>query len=354
MHIFHSFAKRLPGIVEILAVVAVFSTICFAAPAEEGTLLFQNDFERGALVGATRIAVSRSIGGRTHVGLVDIDSGEWFDMTEYLDQTYGKDGDDRWLAISNDLGYYIMETERAGYSGWSGLVWGRFNANGEPSKPKAVDGRPHPEAHGAISRKGTHIAITLRAKETRTDIILLTRNGDSWDRSRDINLSAATGRSDGEPQFSVDGNKVIWTSSINWSGSDSEIVFVENNLHGDGYKELLDSSRLGSGAKMLRPSYEANGKIIFEGEVSGELCYRWDPSIPDVDPKIINSHYSNDNSCRSLPDGRIISYWMGRQGSAGHELRVMLENGVHQAVLLTGTSFWDFPISGGTAEAPRQ
>lgn len=348
---FHQLFQRIPRATEILAVIGIISSLCLSAPAQDASVLFRNDFETYALDGVTRVAVSRVIGGRTHVGLVNLSTGEWFDMTEYLDQNYNDPGDDRWLAVSNDLTYYIMESERSGFNGWSGLVWGTFNANGEPSKPKAVDGTVHPEAHGSISRNGTHIAITIRSEigNGRTDILLLKRNGDVWDRSKDITISAASGRSDEEPQFSVDGSKVIWTSSNNWNAGGDEVVFAENNLNGNAYKELMNASRLGPSAKMLRPSYQADGKIVFEGEVSGEYCYRWDPKTPGSDPVIINSRYSNDNSCTALPDGRIVSYWMERPGSAGHELRVMLPNGQHLTVLQPGVDFWDFPLSGGTA-----
>lgn len=343
MQILPYFTKRLSGMIEILIAIVVFSSICIAAPPSQEPLIFTNDFEPNKPEGTTRVAVSRVIGGQTHVGWVDIDTGVWFDMTGYLNQTYNDSGDDKWLAISNDLSYYILETERAGYNGWSGLTWGTLNSNGEPSQPKAVEGDPHPEGHGSISKDGAHIAVTLR-NGNNDDIFLLTRKGAGWDRAQDINLSvASTGRNE-EPQFSVNGSKIIWTNYAN-----GEMSFDENNLTGNGYTRLLGSDRLGSSAKMLRPSYEANGKIVFEGELDGELCYRWDPTAPGSDPAIIDHNYSNDNSCGALPDGRIVSYWMGRQGSGGHELRVMLANGTHQSVLQKGIDFWDLPVSGGTA-----
>jgi type II secretory pathway pseudopilin PulG len=348
---FQQLFKRVPGSTEMLAVIGIISFLCLPAPAQDASVLFHNDFETYALNGVTRVAVSREISGRTHVGLVDLGSGSWFDLTQYLDENYNDPGNDMWLAVSNDLTHYIMETERAGFGGWSGLVWGTLNANGEPSKPVAVDGTVHPEGHGTISRNGTHIAVTVRSEigNGRNDILLLERNGNIWDRSRDLNISSASGRSDSEPQFSVDGTKIIWTSYDNWDAGGDNIVFAENNLSGSAYRELLSATRLGAGAKMLRPSYEASGKIVFEGEDSGEYCYRWDPATPGSDPVIIDSSYRNDNSCRALPDGRIVSYWMERPGSAGHELRIMSADGQHQGVLQPGVDFWDYPLSGGTA-----
>ena len=304
-------------------------------------LLFKNGFEKIV----TRVALSQEIAGVTHVGWLDIDTNQWFDMTDYFDTTYGATGIDDWVSISSDLNYYLLETERPMvFQGWDGLTWGAFDENGIPSEPMVVDGAPHPEGFCTISAGGTHIAMILRDESDRSDIWIVNRIGDVWQRDDEVNISSSSAGNNGGPQFSPTNNKVIWTSYTK-DGMD----FDENSLDGSNFNQLLSHTRLGPSAKMIRPAYENSGTIVFEGELDGEQCYRWDPAIPEVDPVIIASAYSNDNSCTALVDGRIASFWLERpDGPSVHELRVMKADGTHQAVLQMEIDFWDFLITGGS------
>ncbi len=297
-----------------------------------------------------KIALARSIGGQNHVGLLNIDTNEWFDVSSYLDSEYGAmGGGDRWLSVSSDLQYYLLETERpAVYNGWSGLTWGTLDANGIPSEPVVVDGHPHPEGVSVISPGGRHIAMILRddGPNFRNDIRVVARIGGVWQRGTEVTISGSSaGNNNGSPHFSLDGAKVIWNSS-----QDGATGFDENSLDGTQFRHLLDHTRLGASSQaIITPSYEPNGSIIFEGEIFGEECYRWDPDNPTVDPVVIDPTYSNDNSCFALPDGRIASFWLQRPGNVlgGHEPRIMLSDGTHQVVLQQDIDFWDFLITGG-------
>jgi len=304
-----------------------------------------NIFRSGFEVGGTRVALSRVINGETHVGWVDIDTNQWFDITQYLDNTYGNTGDDAWITFSSDLRYYLLETERpAVYQGWDGLTWGTLDASGIPSEPIVVDGAPHPEGFCTIAAGGEQIAMVLNDDFDRNDIWITSRIENVWQRDDEINISAASAGDNGGPRFSPTSNKVIWTSYTS-SGMD----FDENTLDGGQYNHLLSHTRLGNGAQIIRPAYENTGTIVFEGELGGEQCYRWDPANPTIDPIVISPAHSNDNSCAALPNGRIASFWLERPGGPSvHELRIMQADGTHESVLQLGTDFWDFLITGGT------
>lgn len=319
-----------------ILVLILYSQLSFAG----GDLIFRSGFE----FGATRVALSKQVGGITHVGWLDIDTDTWFDVTNHLDNTYGFDGEDAWFSISSDARFYLLETERPTvYQGWHGLTWGTLDANGIPSEPIVVDGAPHPEGFSTIAAGGMTMTIVLRDDFDRSDVWLVNRSNNEWLRNDEINLSQNSAGNNGGAVFSKDNNKVMWTSYTN-SGMD----FDENTVDGSNYNHLLAHTILGSSAAIIRPSYENGGTIIFEGELNGEQCYRYNPATPLIAPVVINSSYSNDNSCAALPDGRIASFWLERPGGPSvHELRIMTANGVHESVLQLDTDFWDFLITGG-------
>ena len=321
--------------------ILVLLLICQLATAG-GDLIYRSSFEQGA----TRVALQKLVGGVTHVGWVDIDLNTWFDVTNYLDSNFGASGEDAWFTISSDARFYLLETERPNeFQGWHGLTWGTLDANGIPNEPTVVDGAPHPEGFSSIAAGGMMMTMILQDNNNRSDVWLLTRSGNSWVRVNDINLSVnSNGNNNGGAVFSKDNSKVMWTSYTN-SGMD----FDENSIDGTNYNHLLSHTFLGNSAQIIRPSYENGGTIVFEGELNGEQCYRYDPATPNIAPYVIDGNYSNDNSCAALPDGRIASFWLERpNGPSVHELRIMGADGVHESVLQLNIDFWDFLITGGT------
>ena len=324
-----------------LILLIAFFTIGLAKAGDD--LIFASQFENQ--IGITRVALSKNVAGTTHVGWLNIDTDTWFDVTNYLDNTYGATGEDEWFTISSDARFYLLETERPTvYQGWHGLTWGTLDANGIPCEPVVVDGAPHPEGFCTIASGGMMIAMVLRDNTNRNDIWVTTRTGNQWSRNDEINLSVNSSGNNGGPVFSQDLTKVIWTSYNN-PGMD----FDENSVLGNNFQSILSHTRLGASAQIIRPSYESGNTIIFEGELNGEQCYRYDPTTPGIDPVVIDGNFNNDNSCASLPDGRIASFWLERPGGPSvHELRVMSKNGVHESVLQLNIDFWDFLITAGT------
>jgi hypothetical protein len=323
---------------KFIFVLLFFCQLSFA----ECDLIYQSGFEKVT----TRVALSKLVGGVTHVGWLDIDSDTWFDVTNYLDANFAATGIDAWFTISSDARFYLLETERpVEYQGWHGLTWGTLDANGIPSEPIVVDGAPHPEGFSSIASCGMVMTMILQDNAGRRDVWLVTRSGNQWLRNDEINLSMnSAGSSNGGAVFAKDNNKVMWTS---YTGSGMD--FDENNLTGNNFTHILSHTRLGNTAQIIRPSYEKEGTIIFEGELNGEQCYRYNPFTPNVEPYVIDNNYSNDNSCSALPDGRIASFWLERPGGPSvHEMRIMSVSGIHESVLQLNTDFWDFLITGGT------
>ena len=106
-------------------------------------------------------------------------------------------------------------------------------------------------------------------------------------------------------------------------------------------------------------SYSPDGAIVFEGTWNGgaEQVWRAEPGkVPslvnvDVDPEdATRPRFSDDNSPCVLPDGRIVSLWLGRKEdgkakrNSGHELKIMNADGSGGEMLLTGVDVVDIGI----------
>jgi hypothetical protein len=107
-------------------------------------------------------------------------------------------------------------------------------------------------------------------------------------------------------------------------------------------------------------AYAPDGSIVFEGTWNGGAEQVWRVA-PGGDPELVNADknqehdfvYTDDNSPCVLPDGRVVSLWLGRTGSdssgkpSGHELKVMGANGENAGMLVTGVDVVDIGIGCG-------
>ena len=137
---------------------------------------------------------------------------------------------------------------------------------------------------------------------------------------------------------------------------DEKFVASEEVFHGRLLKVRRDQVVLPNGVATTRelirhPGAVAivpvlpDGSIVFEGDWNGEQIYRYTGS---GDPSVINPAYGNDNSPTVLPDGRVVSLWLGREGGPGyHELKIMNADGGGDRMLLINVDISDTGIGSG-------
>ena len=71
-----------------------------------------------------------------------------------------------------------------------------------------------------------------------------------------------------------------------------------------------------------QPDYGPDGDIIFEADWNGENI--WSLPVGAKEPILISHSLNNDNSPCVLPDGRIVSLWLGNpDGDGSHQLKIM-------------------------------
>ena len=85
---------------------------------------------------------------------------------------------------------------------------------------------------------------------------------------------------------------------------------------------------------------------MFEADWSGERIWRL--PVGDTEPVLVGD-FGNDNSPCVLPDGRIVSLWLDRQGNVKslHEIKVMSSDGDTFMILSIKEDVFDIGIGCG-------
>ncbi len=114
-------------------------------------------------------------------------------------------------------------------------------------------------------------------------------------------------------------------------------------MDGSGFRLVLSPSPpppgLPQGGAVHHAVYAPDGSIVFEGEWGGEAIWRLPAGA--TTPVRITGRFNNDNTPCVLPDGWIVSVWLGRPGNASGvpEIKVMAPDGSNDRILLSGAEF---------------
>ena len=215
----------------------------------------------------------------------------------------------------------------------------------------------HPEATSAIGARGEVVVFPAQGTHP-TDLFAVTRTGSAW--SAPVNLTAASHSPyNKQPTLSADGKHVLFDCGAD-PGAGLGTAICEVGVDGkDLHVAIAPDATGGHRGANHHAGYAPDGAIIFEGTWNGgaEQIWRAAPGkVPtlmnvDVDPEDESRpRFSDDNSPCVLPDGRIVSLWLGRKESgkgtknSGHELKVMNPDGSDGGMLLQGVDVVDIGI----------
>lgn len=252
-------------------------------------------------------------------------------------------GSDDWVNISPDGIWLLLETERWSCGGCLAVVKTDLS-KGEPIESPTL-GVLYSSGYGAISSGGNRIVYP---ESTAQGIGLFTtvKSGSTWEDPILI-----TGDSDydynSHPAFSSDGSTVVFDCG-DLPYADEGTAICEIGVNGNGFKVLIkpEDGPGGSATNALHsPDYAPNGSVVFESDW-GNNERTWRLPSAGGSPSAISDQFSNDNTPCVLPNGNIASLWLGRPGSAGHELKVMTPSGDH-FMLIQGIDISDFGIGCG-------
>ncbi len=264
-----------------------------------------------------------------------VEGAEPEDITQQLD-ALGTIGEDDWLNISPDGSWLLMSTERFSpeCAGWSCLAVGPaadlalletlFYQEGDQLIP--IRGE-----FGAIASDGNTVIFPANDGPHDFDLWITQRVGDYW--TPPVVLTAeATYPYHTYPAIAEDGSKIVFDcSKVPYSQETTGIC--EMNTDGTGYHIVLTPfdvpAGAGVGTALHHPDYmpaQADADccgIVFEADWDNtERIWYLAPSAEE--PVLLTDQFGNDNSPCVLPDGRIVSLWLNREGGAGyHEIKVM-------------------------------
>jgi hypothetical protein len=93
-----------------------------------------------------------------------------------------------------------------------------------------------------------------------------------------------------------------------------------------------------------KANYSPSGNLVFEGEWPKGTEVIWEYPPDGGLPAAVNPQYTDDNTPCVLPDGRIVSLWLGRPGATppgAHEIKVMNADGTGGAMLVVDENTLD-------------
>ena len=272
------------------------------------------------------------------------------DLSKALTQlSDGEAGQDDIISVSSDAGWLVMTTSRFGCSstGCIAIVKSDLSLPGVLVKPLGNEitsaGRPVIAAGGAL-------VVFEMAGPHEMDLFATTLKNGAW--TKPLLLTAmSTHPFNHDPALSPDGSKVAFDCGGDPYGDTAGTEPCEAMTDGSGVEVLFPLSSL-PGATALgytqRPTYMADGSVVFEGNPAGEneQVYRF---VRGGTPALVGNGFTDDNSPCALRDGRILSFWLGRPANTDslHELKVMNADGSHDSMLITLENLADIGISCG-------
>jgi hypothetical protein len=269
------------------------------------------------------------------------------DVTSSLDAFSG--GSDDQMNVSKDGAWLVSIGSRFGCSAGSCLA--RFRADLTEGEPVTIsgsaittgDGRPAVASDGNVivyPARGPHALDLYAIKRAPGGLwgtpVLLT-GASSFDFHHDVAIA-------------WDGSRVVCDCGADEYGAPPTSI-CEVNTDGSGFHQVLgpaDGPDQSTGHALHHADYTPEGDIVFEADWPSEQV--WKISRGSAAPvKISPANEGDDNSPCALPDGRIVSLWLGRPGntSGGHEIKAMNADGSGTVMLLTDVDVVDIGMGCG-------
>lgn len=251
-------------------------------------------------------------------------------------------GSDLWLNVSPDGRWLVLETDRFDPRcvGWECLAL--VAADSLAGGVVLVGGEPLHTEWAAVASTGDLIVF-----EREFDLWSIRRTGGEW--SEPLLLTGASPFDyNSQPALAADGASVVFDCGPQPYGATGTAI-CEVGADGGGLHVVLTPAEVGGSDALHHPDYAPDGSIVFEGDAGGERIWRLPAG--GASAELVGAAYGNDNSPCVLPDGRVVSLWLGRPGGAAdHELKVMSPDGASFEMLLTDVDVLDIGLGCGGPE----
>jgi len=242
------------------------------------------------------------------------------------------------LTVSPDGAWLTFYSERfdSNSQGWPGLTIAR--ADLQTVETIIANGQTIHGEGGQATAGATAVVYTDGGGPHQRDLFVVQRQGTNWSTPVCI-TSQSPYQWNYWPVVRRDSAKVLFNAGP--TSFPSEAI-CEVNLDGSGFHVRITKDGGPPGYSPSPAVHSAsvapNGDLIFEAEWGGgERVWRLTPGQPY--PVLLNPTLTNDNSPNVLPNGNIVSLWLGSPGGNGlHEIKVMTPDGSRYYMLTSSSS----------------
>lgn len=258
------------------------------------------------------------------------------------------------ISAGDDLAATISPSGR-----WLGLLSKRFGSEWAAAvlatrdltyaEPIIVDHEMlHPSAPFAVGSEGDLVVFADTAGPHEQDLFVTHRTDSGWTHP-ELLTGDSTHANNSIPNIAADNKTVLFDCGpLPYGDLGTNICQV--NTDGSGYRIVLSSTSplFRAEVKALHHAdFAPDGSIIFECNTAeyGERLWRLRPS--ETVPERI-AEFENDNSPCILPDGRLASLYLSREGNEGnHEIKVMNSDGSKDFMVLINVNVLDTNLACG-------
>ena len=267
------------------------------------------------------------------------------DLTPALDKL--SKGKDFFVNVAPDASVLLLDTTRFGCEDWGCLALVKADLS-EGDAIRAKDQVVHSNGPGAVGPGGNTVVYCAEVGTGHPrDLVAVHRDGDGFGAPQPL-TAASPFAFNRQPSISPDGKTVVFDCGMEPYADDGTAV-CEVGTDGEGFRVVVEPGK--AGAAMVggfhHPAYAPDGSIVVEADQQGERL--WRVSTSGV-AELVGERYGNDNSPCVMPDGRVASLWLGRQGGAGkHEIKVMSPDGEEHFMVLVGVEPADVVLGCGAS-----
>lgn len=250
-------------------------------------------------------------------------------------------------SLSWDGEWLALTTKRFGCLDWDCLVLAPIDLSRVEIVATSM-GQVH--SPSVVASGGGVVAFAETGRDHATDIWVTRRSSQGW--SAPLNVSANSPYAfNSSPNFDPQGAKLVFDCGPQPYG-DPGTAICEVNADGTGFRVAVsaappEADGTSSGPYFHRPSYGPDGTIYFETSWPFERAAYLSPTTNqpvDVEPGALDDHvFGDDNSPCVLPNGQIVSLWLGRPGNVDslHELKIMPPTAASYFIVMPGEEVFD-------------
>lgn len=257
-------------------------------------------------------------------------------------------GQDDRITISPDGQWLLIETTRFDPECMGWACWTLLNSDFSTYEVIYVDGMPlHSWGNAAVASDGNLIVFEEQGGTNQVDLFAVERDeAGNW--GTPILLTADSPYPfNTYPALSDDAQGVVMDCG-NQPYSESGTAICEYRFDSSAFRVVISPEDTGNEFSAMtalhHPDYAPDGSIVFESDWQGEQLWRIAPNAST--PVLISGEFNNDNSPCVLPNGNIVSLWLGREGGEGlHEMKLMTSDGTQYAMFIIDEDVLDGGIA---------